>query len=141
MIRSTTPFVLLAIVLLAGCGGKPGLHPVSGKVTFKGGKLPPAEIAIIRFEPVTGTTAEGETKGASGDIQPDGTYQLTTLDRNDGAYAGDYKVSFTIVKTYQGQEPLIDKKFTTAASTPHSATVTAGGANRFDFEVTTAPGM
>jgi hypothetical protein len=137
-----TPYLLSLVFLtiLAGCGGSPGLYPVHGKITSANGPLPKGEVAIIRFEPIAGTTAEGQTKAASGDIQPDGTYQLTTLDRNDGAFVGDYKVTFTINKTYLGQESLIDPKFTRTATTPHTAKVTSDGDNQFDFEIAKAPG-
>ncbi len=134
-------FVLLGLAaisfVVAGCNSSQGVHPVSGKVNFPGGEVPKGEIAVIRFEPVA-TGGEG-VHGASGDIQPDGTFQLTTLERNDGAYPGEYKVALTVVKTYIGQEPLIDRKYTSAQTTPLSATVKPGK-NSFDFDVEGVPG-
>lgn len=132
----TFSFLLLAIVvaLSAGCNPK-GVHPVSGKVSFAGGQMPVAEIAVIRFEPMnTESSAEGTVKAASGQINPDGTYQLTTLDPNDGAFAGEYKVVFSVFKTYMGQESLVDKKFTSASTSPFSAIVKSGK-NTFDFDL------
>lgn len=128
----------LAAVVLTGCNTS-GVYPVSGKVTFTDGPMPQAEVATIRFEPVAGTTKENQSKPASGRIAPDGSYQLTTLEPDDGAYVGDYKVVFTIRKEYMGQGTLVDPKFTSASTTPLSATVKAGS-NKFDFEVTRAPG-
>jgi hypothetical protein len=128
----------IAALTLAGCNTS-GIYPVSGKVTFTDGPMPEAEVAIIRFEPIEGTTKEGQTKPASGRIGPDGTYQLTTLNPDDGAFVGEYKVVFTIRKEYMGQGTLVDPKFTSASTTPHTAKVKAGR-NRFDFEVTRAPG-
>ena len=123
-----------------GCGGPPGMEKASGKVTFADGPMPQGEIAVVRFEPVPGTQAEGQSKGASGDIQPDGTFVLTTMDKGDGAFVGEYKVCFTFLKTYVGRESLVDAKFTTSGTTPHSAKVTAGGKNHFEFEVSKPAG-
>ena len=131
-------FACLFALILTGCNST-GIYPVSGKVTFADGPLPAAEVAIIRFEPVQGSTKEGQFKVASGRLAPDGSYKLTTLQPDDGAFVGDYKVTFTIRKEYMGQGTLIDTKFNSADTTPHSAKVKAG-ANKFDFEVTRPPG-
>jgi hypothetical protein len=140
LVQSILPggrFLLLTLTLLAalvGCG-PPGVQPVSGTVKFAGGAMPMAEVTAIRFEPVAGTTAEGQSKVAGGKIKPDGSYTLTTFEDGDGAFVGEYKVTFVITKTYIGQESLIDAKYTKAETTPHTAKVTTG-ANQFDFEVT-----
>lgn len=128
----------LAVLIFAGCN-QSGIHPVSGKVTFADGPLPAAEVAIIRFEPVPGTTKEGQTKVASGRFTGDGSYRLTTLEPDDGAFVGEYKVTFTMRKEYMGKGSLIDTKYNSASTTPHTATVKAGS-NKFDFELTKAPG-
>jgi len=132
--------LLLGFVLaLVGCGS-PGMQQVTGKVTFEDGSIPKGEIAVIRFEPIEGTQAAGQSKGASGDLQPDGTYRLTTIEKGDGAYVGEYKVCFSILKSYVGRESLVEQKFTSASTTPLTAKVTAGGPNKFDFTVSKAPG-
>lgn len=128
----------LTIVPFVGCNSS-GINPVSGKVTFTDGPMPAVEIATIRFEPIEGKTKPEQFKVASGKIAPDGTYRLTTLEPDDGAYAGEYKVTFTIRKEYMGKASLVDTKFTTASTTPHAATVKSGS-NKFDFELTKAPG-
>jgi hypothetical protein len=116
------------------------LQNVSGEVKFSDGTIPKGEITIVRFEPVEGTHAEGQSKAASGDIGPDGKYVLTTIEKGDGAYVGEYKVTFTVLKSYIGRESLLDPKFTSAATTPHTAKVTKGGNNTFNFEISKAPG-
>ncbi len=126
--------------LQAGCSSAPGMEQVSGKVAFTDGAMPKGEIATIRFEPIAGTNAPGQSKGASGDIQPDGTYQLYSMNKGDGAFIGEYRVCFTFLKTYVGRESQVDAKFTAAGTTPLRAKVAAGGKNKFDFEVTRAPG-
>jgi hypothetical protein len=131
-------FFCIAALAVTGCNTS-GIHPVSGKVKFTDGPMPTAEVATIRFEPVQGTTKEGQFKPASGRIAPDGSYRLTTLEPDDGAFAGDYKVTFTIRKEYMGQGSLVDSKYTAASTTPLSATVKSGK-NSFDFEISKAPG-
>ncbi len=137
MIARSFPCLLLLCVLF-GCGS-PGMQQVTGKVTYEDGSVPQGEIKVIRFEPIAGTHADGQSKGASGDLQPDGTYRLTTIEKNDGAYVGEYKICFTILKTYVGRETLVDPNFTTVTTTPLTAKVTTG-TNQFDFTISKAPG-
>ena len=126
--------VMCAVAMIGGgCDSSPNIYPVTGKIEFPGGQVPKGEIAVVRFEPVA-VGGEG-VRGASGDIQPDGTFELTTLDPGDGAYPGEYKVALTVVKTYIGQEPLVDRKYNTVQTTPFSATVEKGGDNHFEFKV------
>jgi hypothetical protein len=128
--------VSLAVVVV-GCGGdsKKTAIPVSGKVTFNDGMPPAAEYMQIRFEPAVGTP---DTKAATGTIQKDGTYQLTTVAANDGAFPGDYKVVFSIYKTYLGREDMITAPATNVSTTPHSASVKPGN-QKFDFVLEKKP--
>ena len=57
------------------------------------------------------------------------------MQKNDGAYVGEYKVCFTILKAYPSGPSLIDPKFNSVGTTPHTAKVTKGGKNYFEFEV------
>jgi hypothetical protein len=83
----------LAAVLLAscsGCGSDAGQFvgktiPVKGKVTFKGKPLTQGEIV---FEPDGGAGRE-----AHGNIQGDGTFELTTFKAGDGAVPGTHRVA------------------------------------------------
>jgi hypothetical protein len=74
-------FVLLAVS--TGCGDKTGAVPVTGKVSYNG---EPLKNGTVMFIPDGGGTA------ATGEIQPDGTFQLTTFRKDDGAVPGDYTV-------------------------------------------------
>jgi len=132
--------VLCLLAIQAGCNSTPGLQRVTGTVKFNDGTIPTAEIAVIRFEPVAGAQAAGQSKAASGDIKPDGTFELGTTTKTDGAYVGEYKVTFTLLKKYPNGPSLVDPKFMTAANTPHTAKVVKGGPNKFDFEILKAPG-
>jgi hypothetical protein len=78
--------VAVALVLLAalGCGRR--LYPVRGKVTYPDGR--PVTEGLVVFE------SEGAEKPvmARGDIQADGSYQLSTFKPGDGVPAGTYHV-------------------------------------------------
>ncbi len=87
---------LFAALVLGGCSGCGSggaadsslstLVPVKGKVTFKG---EPLTTGTIRFEP------DDFGRAASGKLQPDGTYVLSTLKEGDGVVPGHHRVSIT----------------------------------------------
>lgn len=76
----------LLLLTQAGCsGGSDQLETaeVHGKVTYKG---EPLEMGTVTFIPV------GPGKSATGEIQEDGTYTLTTYSKGDGATIGKHGV-------------------------------------------------
>ena len=83
---------VIGAVFVAGCGPKfnttppPKVYPVKGKVLLANGE--PVSGGIIKFHPKTTLGAE-----ASSEIGPDGSFQLTTIVKNDGALPGSYTVS------------------------------------------------
>jgi len=83
---------LLACALVIGCGddGLQQRYAVSGKLTRKGEPLSRGTVNFVPVNPATG-------RAATGDIQPDGTFSLTTQDPGDGAFAGDYRVVVNVV--------------------------------------------
>ena len=75
---------LVMLLALAGCGALSAPQgattvPVKGKVTHNG---KPLTKGVINFQP------EGAGKDATGEIQPDGTFVLTTYKKDDGAVVG-----------------------------------------------------
>jgi hypothetical protein len=83
--RALRPAALaLAFLGLAGCGG--GLYPVRGAVTLDDGT--PVTKGLVVFERVGG----GEPIVARGQIQSDGSYELSTYKPGDGVPPGKYKV-------------------------------------------------
>ena len=76
--------VALLTLSLAGCGG--GLYPVNGAVTLDDGT--PVTKGLVVFERAAG----GEPVTARGQIQADGTYELSTYKPGDGVPPGRYKV-------------------------------------------------
>ena len=77
------------LVVTVGCSEDDGVgvrYPVSGTITYKGEPVPRG---TVNFLPEAGT----EIRPASGEIQPDGSYKLTTQTPGDGAMAGKYNAS------------------------------------------------
>lgn len=68
-----------------GCGAKddhPATVPVQGKVTYKGA---PVTLGTITFQSDAG-------QPATGTIQPDGSYRLSTFAEGDGAIPGHHRI-------------------------------------------------
>jgi hypothetical protein len=84
-VRRVRPVILLLLLsALVGCGG--GLHPVRGQVTLDDGT--PLTKGLVVFE-----STEGEPPlTARGDVQADGSYELSTHKPGDGVPPGKYRV-------------------------------------------------
>ncbi len=75
--------LLMMTVAAIGCGKQgPELAPVGGKVIYNG---KPLTFGIVTFQPESG-------RASTGDIQPDGTFQMVTSGRGNGATVGKNKV-------------------------------------------------
>lgn len=121
---------------IAGCHRGPTLVPVRGKVVYDGKAL---EFGSITFQPASGPQARGE-------IQPDGSFQLSTLSLNDGVIPGAHKVK---IACYDSQNPqvakaagerglgklLIPQKYTTFNTSGLTADVSESGNEPFVFEL------
>lgn len=139
-------FLGIAIALAfvsTGCNNK-GLYLVEGKVTVAGEPLTQGR---IQFLPESG-------RRASGRIQGDGSYQLTTFDPGDGAKLGEYTVIVEAVQTEtQGERPkslleeatvgssyqvknqsLVNPKYNLKSTSPLTATVESRR-NQIDFDL------
>jgi hypothetical protein len=86
LMRVLVPCVAATLVgLSGGCATDdphPATVPVEGKVTYQGQPVPKG---TITFQPDGGRPGVGE-------IQPDGTYRLSTFGDKDGAVPGTHKV-------------------------------------------------
>jgi hypothetical protein len=123
--RSSPLFVaelFLSIAALAGCSRGAGMAQVSGRVTFKDGSIPKGGVCVVRFEPTKDTTAKIR-KAASGGIQPDGSFVMSTQRPDDGVYCGKYHVTFTVWKAPREPVSLISDEYTNSATTPYHVTV------------------
>jgi hypothetical protein len=119
---------LLFLSACCGCGTAQGtsatLVAVKGKVTFKG---QPLTRGVVRFEP----TDYG--RAASGKLQPDGTYVLTTITEADGVVAGHHRVSITDVdKKVAGDRAF--KKFVNSPGAPLEREVSSDK-TEFNFDI------
>jgi hypothetical protein len=100
MLPVAATVVSLHLLLLTGCGKSgPQTIVVRGTVT-SGGK--PLEGGTIAFQP-TKVLEGAPMRPAIGQIEPDGTYSLTTFTKGDGVQPGEYQV---VVTSLVGAPPL-----------------------------------
>lgn len=75
--------MMFACAACVGCSDQLETYPITGKVQFENGN--PVVVGNVEFQSI-------EHKiNARGEIQRDGTFQLTTFNDNDGAVAGEHK--------------------------------------------------
>jgi hypothetical protein len=115
------PMTLLAAVA-SGCDRGPATAQVRGKVVYSDGSVPEGGVRVVRFEPTSDSKAEVR-KGASGEIQDDGTFEMYTRRPGDGVYLGQYAVTFAIYKSPIEPITLIPMKYTASTTTPFRITV------------------
>lgn len=119
----------------AGCGDS-GLEtaPVRGKISYRG---KPLATGTILFMP------EGDKPSATGEIQPDGSYSLTTYSANDGAVLGKHKILITAIEDQSNKLPedrnpapalIIPARYNNFATSGLTAEVKPSE-NTFDFEL------
>jgi hypothetical protein len=120
--------VIFALCAIPGCEPSyPETAPVSGKVTLGGEPVSGGE---IQFFPDEGIMATGR-------IESDGTYRLTTFQPDDGAVIGEHRVAvraegpisatglITVPKRYQNPE------------TSNLTATVKPGSNRINFPLST----
>jgi hypothetical protein len=81
----------IALVFVLGCRDDGGLgrrYPVHGRVTYRS---QPLRTGQVTFRPIDTT---GPARDATGTIQ-DGSYTLSTLGGDDGAFPGRYRVAIS----------------------------------------------
>jgi hypothetical protein len=126
--RSVSEALLFALVLclLAGCQQQQPLAKYKGKVLYKN---QPLTNGSVMFQPTAGIPSRGN-------IQPDGTFELTTYKLNDGATIGKNKVrvvSTTAVSqdATQGElatgNSVVPAKYNDFSTTPLEVEVKAEG--------------
>lgn len=89
--RMLRAHVVMMLLMSAGCGGSAKqwkVAPVTGKVSYKSAPVPMGTVTFIPMR--SGPTATGE-------IDKDGNYSLTTPEGGKGAVVGSYKVIITAV--------------------------------------------
>jgi hypothetical protein len=119
-----TPWILV-LPLLGGCGA-PKFYPVRGQVILFG--VGPLTEGEVRFQPVSKPDLI-----ASGRIQKDGTFSLSTPAHGTGVLEGACKAA-VVVEPRQGK-PVIDNRFSDFDTSDRQFTVTARDENYFIVEV------
>jgi len=76
--------VIWLLVSIAGCGA--GMQPVRGTVKLADGKPASGSQVVVEGGP------EGKKVSARGDVQGDGSFELSTYKPGDGVPPGKYKV-------------------------------------------------
>jgi hypothetical protein len=126
-----TPWIVIgfaALPLLCGCGA-PKFYPVRGQVLLFGvGMLTEGE---VRFQPVSKPDLI-----ATGRIQKDGSFSLTTPAHGDGVLEGTCKAA-VVVEPRQGK-PVVEERFADFDTSDLQFTVTARTENYFIIEVAPA---
>jgi hypothetical protein len=132
--------VLAVVAAFAGCseggaGAKAPVFPVKGAVRFEG---EPAAGAFVVFHPQKpAKPGEEAPPRSTGQVQPDGTFELTTNSQADGAPAGDYAVTVSWTKLItQGKDAVagpnvIPPVYSKPETTPWKVTV-KDGANQLE---------
>ena len=124
-----TLLLLLASVslVLASCSKSDDRKPTfaaSGRVLLPDGK--PAEHALVVLHPVGDESSLTKPRGKVG---ADGTYKLTTYDTDDGAPAGEYRVTVERMLAGKGDEPpanRLNPKYAKPQTSNLTATVGTG---------------
>lgn len=128
----------LAAFGLASCSkadGRKPTFPVQGKVLMPDGK--PAEHATVVFHPAN--ESGPDVVKPRGKVAADGSFQLTTYDGNDGAPAGEYRVTVELwLSTGRGDEgptSRLPAKYANPESSGLSAAVNAGPTELKTFQL------
>jgi hypothetical protein len=88
----------LALPWLSGCNsGGPQMVPIRGIVMYKGAALTDVSQGIVRDLP---KGSGSRAREATGRIQPDGSFIMTTFQKDDGVVAGEYDIT---VSAYSGR--------------------------------------
>jgi hypothetical protein len=138
--KKTSIYLVLVIGLVgaAGCNRGPGMAVVKGKVTYTDGSIPGGNFKMVRFQPADTSTAEIR-KGATGDIQADGTFELTTRMPGDGVFLGEYVVTFAIQDGITSSRPYVAPKFTNPKTSPYKVLI-EDDTTDLEFKVDPMPG-
>ncbi|RCS44632.1 hypothetical protein DTL42_17065 [Bremerella cremea] len=132
MIRNfASPAILIPLLLTTvtqlGCQQESSLavYPVRGTLTVNG---EPAQGAILGFHPTQGDLDERGTIPA-GKVKQDGTFAVSTFDVEDGAPAGEYKVTVFWPQFPGRDDPGDDRlrgKYALPAKSTTKVTITPG---------------
>ena len=132
------PLALAATIFAAaGCGSstEPGrlpVFPTSGSVRLDG-QIPAGAFVVLHPKADSQRAPDGELVRPHGQVQSDGTFELTSYSSNDGAPLGEYSVTLELRKIVKypsgdaGPGPnLIPAKYAKPSTSPVVVRVDAG---------------
>src|SRR5262245_8432753 len=130
MSRSLSGLILLFVVAALGCKSEARVpvFPVSGKVSFQGQAPAGAQVILV---PAAGSKLPKDL-AASATVNDDGSFQIDTYAKGDGAPAGEYVATvqwFKMVTTDggTGRGPnVIPEKYAKAETSPIKVSVNKG---------------
>jgi hypothetical protein len=122
----TTAALFALAVALVGCGSKPKLVTVTGKVTHKGKAVTGGS---VWFHPEGGD--DGKPEKMSGQLQLDGTFTAKTFPHGDGMPPGKYKVTLSPDLAGRAGVP----RYGDVTKTPWSVDVPETGLADHTFEI------
>ena len=126
-------FLIVFLAGIAGCGSSQDpnrlrVFPAKGQITFPG---KPVGGAFVVLHPKAATGSE--VVRPRGNVSEDGTFSLTTYDANDGAPAGEYKVTVelhNLVKRANGDVSLgpniVPKQYGNPKTSPLTVRIAEG---------------
>jgi hypothetical protein len=137
-VQCKTVWLLAAVLVLTatGCGksqpeGLLTVYPTVGKVTFKGSVPQGAYVALHSTSNLN--APNGQVVVPRAQVQPDGTFELSSYNYNDGAPKGDYVLTVEWHKTVKGPDGdptlgpnLLPPLYSKSATSPVKVTIVAG---------------
>ena len=134
---------ITAIVGMPGCSSRRGVktYPVTVEVSFPDGST--LEGAIVAFQSLSNPDAGEKRRSVSaiGKVGSDGTCQLTTYTRGDGAVAGRHRVTVAPPPMSGDPDetgrlrPKIHPRFLRSATSGLEVSVSADGPNKIPIEI------
>jgi hypothetical protein len=126
----------IAVISTSSCGraSKPRLAKVRGSVRFNGTPTPGA---TVFFYPANANAKAGSVR-PHGVVQDDGSFEVSTFGRDDGAPAGDYEVTVVWAKPGRGDsdgDSLIPIDYGNPKTSQLRATVTEPSTDLPSFEL------
>ncbi len=134
--NATFSCLSIALFLLGtgGCSNHPETYPVQGRVVFPDDK--PVHAGVVEFR------SRELRHNARGVIQDDGSFTLTTFEKDDGAVAGVHDcvvVQMVITEDIRGHKPstygVIDPKHASYATSGLSAVISPVAVNEVKLVV------
>jgi hypothetical protein len=110
--------LVIATALVLGCGGK--TVPVDGRVKFSDG----SDVSVLAGYAVA-FEAEAAKASGVGEIQPDGSFKISTFGANDGALPGKHRVSISPPASPDPDKPPAKSKLPAKYEDPSTSGLTA----------------